>query len=46
VLIAVSGYGDSKDRERARKAGFDYHLTKPADLVQLADLIAKTSDER
>jgi len=46
VLIAVSGYGDSKDRERARKAGFDHHLTKPADLVQLADLIAKTSEER
>jgi signal transduction histidine kinase/ActR/RegA family two-component response regulator len=43
VLIAVSGYGDSTDRERARMAGFDYHLTKPADPVQLADLIAKTS---
>jgi CheY-like chemotaxis protein len=46
VLIAVSGYGDSIDRERARKAGFDHHLTKPADPVQLADLIARASDER
>ena len=46
VLVAVSGYGDSTDRERARRAGFDYHLTKPADPVQLADLIAKTSEER
>jgi CheY-like chemotaxis protein len=44
VLIAVSGYGDSTDRERARMAGFDHHLTKPADPVQLADLIAKTSE--
>ncbi len=43
VLIAVSGYGDSTDRERARTAGFDHHLTKPADPVQLADLIEKTS---
>jgi signal transduction histidine kinase/ActR/RegA family two-component response regulator len=46
VLIAVSGYGDSIDRERARQAGFDHHLTKPADPVQLADLIARTSEER
>jgi CheY-like chemotaxis protein len=46
VLIAVSGYGDSVDRERARKAGFDHHLTKPADPVQLAHLIAKSSYER
>ena len=46
VLIAVSGYGDSIDRERARQAGFDHHLTKPADPVQLADLIAKTSEDR
>jgi CheY-like chemotaxis protein len=43
VLIAVSGYGDSTDRERARTAGFDHHLTKPADPVQLADLIDQTS---
>ena len=46
VLIAVSGYGDSIDRERARQAGFDHHLTKPADPVALADLIAKNSEAR
>jgi signal transduction histidine kinase len=46
VLIAVSGYGDSIDRERARKAGFDHHLTKPADPMQLADLIANSSTQR
>ena len=46
VLIAVSGYGDSVDRERARQAGFDHHLTKPADPVQLADLIVKACEER
>jgi CheY-like chemotaxis protein len=46
VLIAVSGYGNSIDRQRARQAGFDHHLTKPADPVQLADLIGKTSAER
>ena len=46
VLIAVSGYGDSIDRERARQAGFDHHLTKPADPVQLVDLIAKGYEQR
>jgi CheY-like chemotaxis protein len=44
LLIAISGYGDSIDRERARKAGFDHHLTKPADPVQLSELIAQTTD--
>jgi signal transduction histidine kinase len=28
-LIAISGYGQPEDRERARAAGFDAHLTKP-----------------
>jgi two-component system, sensor histidine kinase len=40
VLIAVSGYGDSADREKARAAGFSHHVTKPADPAGLADLIA------
>jgi CheY-like chemotaxis protein len=37
-LVAVTGYGTDKDRERARRAGFDYHLTKPADPVTLLQL--------
>jgi PAS domain S-box-containing protein len=28
-LIAVTGYGQSDDRERSVRAGFDQHLTKP-----------------
>ena len=43
LLIAVSGYGDSTDRERARAAGFSHHITKPADPVLLAELIAKSA---
>jgi PAS domain S-box-containing protein len=31
-LVALTGYGTEKDRERGRSAGFDEHLTKPADL--------------
>lgn len=30
-LVALSGYGQPEDRERAFKAGFDAHLTKPLD---------------
>ena len=40
LLIAVSGYGDAVDRDKARRAGFSYHITKPADPAELADLIA------
>jgi two-component system CheB/CheR fusion protein len=34
-LIAVTGYGRADDRERARDAGFDDHLTKPVELSLL-----------
>jgi CheY-like chemotaxis protein len=30
VLVALTGYGQPEDLERARSAGFDVHLTKPA----------------
>jgi PAS domain S-box-containing protein len=29
VLVAVTGYGQEEDRQRARDAGFDHHLVKP-----------------
>lgn len=38
-LIALTGYGTEQDRARAREAGFDHHMTKPADLDQLLSLI-------
>lgn len=34
-LIALSGYVDAQARERARQAGFDAHIAKPADLPAL-----------
>jgi hypothetical protein len=30
-LVAVTGWGHDTDRARAERAGFDAHLTKPAD---------------
>ena len=39
-LIALTGYGQEEDRRRALEAGFDAHLTKPADLDALRRLLA------
>lgn len=39
LLIALSGYGEDDDKQRAAAAGFDHHLTKPVDLEQIARLL-------
>jgi signal transduction histidine kinase len=40
-LIAVTGYGTENDRQRALRAGFDAHFTKPVDVERLLGLIAE-----
>ena len=35
LLVALSGYGSSSDVEAARAAGFNHHLTKPAELAEI-----------
>ena len=39
LLIAVTGYGQSGDRQRSSEAGFDAHLTKPVDPLTLESLL-------
>jgi len=39
-LVAVTGYGQPEDRERALAAGFDEHVVKPVDPEQLQRLLA------
>ena len=39
-MIAVTGYGCEDDRRRTREAGFDAHLTKPADPSELQELLS------
>ncbi|MDY3558005.1 ATP-binding protein [Gemmata sp. JC673] len=39
VLVALTGYGQEEDRRRTKEAGFDHHLTKPADLAALAAIL-------
>lgn len=39
TLIAMTGWGQEQDRSRTQAAGFDHHLTKPADVNVLASLL-------
>jgi PAS domain S-box-containing protein len=39
-LVALTGYGQPEDRERALAAGFDVHLVKPVDPEQLERLLS------
>lgn len=41
VLVAMTGYGQDDDRQKATQAGFDHHLTKPADPERLLALLAR-----
>ncbi len=44
VLVAMTGYGQESDRKRSREAGFDHHLTKPADIAELENILAAVSE--
>jgi CheY-like chemotaxis protein len=39
VLIAVTGWGETVDRQRSKQAGFDHHLVKPVDPDVLTHLL-------
>jgi PAS domain S-box-containing protein len=40
-LVALTGYGQAQDRERALAAGFDRHVTKPVDPAALVRLVGE-----
>jgi CheY-like chemotaxis protein len=40
LLVALTGWGQDEDKRQAREAGFDHHLTKPADPNALAKILA------
>jgi two-component system CheB/CheR fusion protein len=46
MLIAHSGYAGEEHFERARQAGFDHHLVKPASITQLNELIVESGNTR
>ena len=43
LIVAVTGYGEERDRERSAQAGFDAHLVKPVDPDQLLAVLRGTS---
>jgi CheY-like chemotaxis protein len=43
VLVALTGWGQDKDREKSREAGFNHHMVKPVDHAALTRLLANLS---
>jgi PAS domain S-box-containing protein len=39
ILVAFTGYGQDEDRRRVREAGFDYHLVKPLEPIELEKIL-------
>ncbi len=46
LLIAMTGWGQAEDKERAKVAGFDRHFTKPIDTGELSLLIIEFMSDR
>ena len=40
VLVAVTGWGQERDRQLAREAGFDRHFVKPVEIDQIVGVLA------
>ncbi|HET6408355.1 MAG TPA: ATP-binding protein, partial [Chthoniobacteraceae bacterium] len=40
LMIALTGYGQDQDQQRAKEAGFNHHLTKPISLEQIEAILA------
>jgi CheY-like chemotaxis protein len=43
VVVALTGFGQEQDKEEAVRAGFNAHLTKPADPAALAKILRDCS---
>ena len=41
LKIALTGFGHKKARDQSKKAGFDYHMTKPVDIDNLVQLLGR-----
>jgi two-component system, chemotaxis family, CheB/CheR fusion protein len=39
--VALTGFGGTEDVERGKKAGFDFHLTKPVDFHELRAVLGQ-----
>jgi len=43
LLVAITGYGQEKDRVRSLAAGFDHHLVKPVNFDRVQEILALVS---
>jgi signal transduction histidine kinase/ActR/RegA family two-component response regulator len=43
-LVALTGWGQQSDRAKTAEAGFDAHLTKPASLEALQEILSRRSE--
>jgi PAS domain S-box-containing protein len=46
ALVAVTGYGQPRDRVASGDAGFDAHLVKPVDIEQVAHIVRTLTKDR
>ena len=46
VLVALTGYGQTKDRQHSQEAGFDHHLVKPGDFEKVLQILATVSESQ
>ncbi|WP_267876862.1 hypothetical protein [Duganella margarita] len=40
-MVAITGCGTAADRSLSKEAGFDYHLTKPVSITDIAKALQK-----
>ncbi len=45
-LVALTGFGQHRDRDKAIEAGFDVHMVKPVDLDQVARVLDNAGPRR
>jgi two-component system CheB/CheR fusion protein len=45
VIVAMTGYGREKERQRSQEAGFNHHLVKPVDYGTLEQILAAVSEK-
>ncbi|MDB5859123.1 MAG: diguanylate cyclase [Ramlibacter sp.] len=46
LLVALTGWGTQEDRKRTHDAGFDRHLTKPAELTAVEELLRSAAQAK
>jgi PAS domain S-box-containing protein len=43
ALVALTGWGNARDREESRAAGFDHHLVKPGSFDEIETIIGRAA---